>query len=132
MERTDYLNRRFNKRSPIYIQVMQNIKRQILYGEVKAGEELPSRRQLANDLKINPNTVQRAFSEMEEEGLIFTEPNRPSRVTENPKLLTKLKEEWVDEKITQFVADLAPIDLSVEEIVQVIEEKMQEREREDK
>ena len=110
---------------------MQDMKRQIIFGEVKAGEELPSRRQLANDLKINPNTVQRAFSEMEEQELIYTEANRPSRVTENPKLLNQIKEEWVDQKIAEFVADLAPIDISVEDIIKVIEEKMQHRKSEE-
>lgn len=126
------MNLRFNKRTPIYLQVMQDMKRQIIYGEVKAGEELPSRRQLARDLKINPNTVQRAFSEMEEEGLIFTEPNRPSRVTDDPGLLSQLKEEWVNQKVSDFVEALTPIDLPTKEIIQMIEDKMQERKKETK
>lgn len=108
------------------------MKRQIIYGEVKAGEELPSRRQLANELKINPNTVQRAFSEMEAEGLIYTEPNRPSRVTDDPTLLKQLKQEWVDQKISDFVSAIRPLDLPVEEITQLIEKNMQTRKKEDK
>lgn len=110
---------------------MQDMKRQIIYGELKVGEELPSRRQLAKDLKINPNTVQRAFSEMEEEGLIYTEPNRPSRVTEDPKLLSQLKKEWLDKKIIDFVSDLAPVDLPVKEIVTLVEEEMYLRKKDE-
>lgn len=110
---------------------MQDMKRQIIYGEIKVGEELPSRRQLANDLKINPNTVQRAFSEMEEEGLIYTEPNRPSRVTDDPKLLNQLKNDWLNQKINDFTADLAPIDIPTEEIIEMIEEKMHLRKKEE-
>ena len=123
---------KFNKRTPIYLQVMQDMKRRIIYGEIKAGEELPSRRQLARDLKINPNTVQRAFSEMEEEGMIYTEPNRPSRVSDDPKLLSQLKEEWVNQKVNEFVKALAPIDLPTEEIIKMIQEKMQHRKKENK
>ncbi len=126
------MNVRFDKRTPIYLQVLQDMKRQIIYGEVKAGEELPSRRQLANDLKINPNTVQRAFSEMEEEGLIYTEPNRPSRVTDDPALLNKLKKEWVEQKVSDFVSALRPLDLPVSEIVRLVEDNMQDRKKEDK
>lgn len=123
---------KFNKRTPIYLQVMQDMKRRIIYGEIKAGEELPSRRQLARDLKINPNTVQRAFSEMEEEGMIYTEPNRPSRVSDDPKLLSQLKEEWVNQKVNEFVKALAPIDLPTEEIIKMIQGKMQHRKKENK
>lgn len=120
----------FNKRTPIYLQVMQHFKRQIIYGELKAGEEMPSRRQLANQLKINPNTVQRAFSEMEEDGLIYTEPNRPSRVTADPAQLKLLRKEWLDQTVADFVSAVGPIDVPLEEIMELIEEKMHLRKKE--
>lgn len=126
------MNATFDKRTPIYLQVLQDIKRQIIYDEVKAGEELPSRRQLAQELKINPNTVQRAFKEMEDQGLIYTEPNRPSRVTDDPARLQQLKKEWVNQKIADFVADISPLNLPNQEIIQLIQENMEQRKKENK
>ena len=63
----------FNNRDPVYVQVIRHLKEQIAKGFYEPGQEIPSRRELANQLKINPNTAQRAYKEMEEQGLIFTE-----------------------------------------------------------
>lgn len=59
----------FNKREPIYLQVIKDFKVKIVSGQLQPGQEVPSRRELATQLKINPNTVQRAYKEMEEERL---------------------------------------------------------------
>ena len=67
------MNVNFNNRDPVYLQVIRNFKEKIAIGELVPGDEIPSRRELANMLKINPNTAQRAYKEMEEQGLIHTE-----------------------------------------------------------
>jgi len=90
---------------------------------------MPSRRQLANQLKINPNTVQRAYSEMEEQRLIYTEPNRPSRVTADASVLNQLKREWLDQAVNTFVSAIDPIDIPLDEIVHLIEKKMHTRKK---
>lgn len=123
------MNVSFNKRDPIYLQVMQHLKRLIVSGKLNPGEEIPSRRQLASQLKINPNTVQRAYSEMEEQRLIYTEPNRPSRVTEDPTVLTQLKKEWLSQAVDTFVSAIDPIDIPLDDLVQLIEEKMHTRKK---
>jgi DNA-binding transcriptional regulator YhcF (GntR family) len=123
------LNVTFNKRDPIYLQVIQYFKRQIVSGEFDPGDEMPSRRQLANQLKINPNTVQRAYSEMEEQRLIYTEPNRPSRVTADASVLNQLKREWLDQAVNTFVSAIDPIDIPLDDIVHLIEEKMHTRKK---
>jgi len=123
------LNVNFNKKDPIYLQVMQYFKRLIVSGDLNPGEEVPSRRQLANQLKINPNTVQRAYSEMEEQRLIYTEPNRPSRVTEDPGVLHQLKTEWLNQAVDTFVAAIDPIDIPLDAIVPLIEKKMNRRKK---
>ncbi|OJF97111.1 GntR family transcriptional regulator [Alkalibacterium sp. 20] len=125
------MNVTFNKRDPIYLQVMQYFKRLIVSGELNLGDEMPSRRQLANQLKINPNTVQRAYSEMEEQRLIYTEPNRPSRVTEDPAVLNQLKKEWLDQAVSKFVSALDPIDIPLDDIVDLIKDKMNMRKKDD-
>ena len=78
---------KFNNRDPVYVQVIRHFKEQIAKGYFEPGQEIPSRRELANQLKINPNTAQRAYKEMEEQGLIFTEGNLPSRITKDEQVL---------------------------------------------
>ena len=79
----------FQDHLPIYAQLMDTLKRRIVTGRYLPGEKLPSVRELAAEAGINPNTVQRAFSELEREGLIYTraQPENTSpktRRTSNP------------------------------------------------
>lgn len=117
----------FNKRDPIYLQVIDHLERSIVSGKLKPGTEMPSRRQLAGQLKINPNTVQRAYSEMEEKRLIYTEPNRTSRVTEDAAVLSQLKEKRLSKAVGRFVSDIAPIDISIEELTNLIKKEMKRK-----
>ncbi|WP_208560698.1 GntR family transcriptional regulator [Marinilactibacillus kalidii] len=118
------MNLILNKRDPIYLQVIQFLKQEIISDQLHPGQEMPSRRQLAQDLKINPNTVQRAYSEMEAEKLIYTEPNRPSKVTEDPILLKQLKSEWVNQAVKDFVNAIRTVDISIEEVTTMIQSEM--------
>lgn len=113
-----------NKRDPIYLQVMEYLKKEIVAGHLRPGQEIPSRRQLASDLKINPNTVQRAYSEMEAEQLIYTEPNRPSKVTEDPNVLRNLKSEWVNHAVKDFVSAIRTVDITIDEVTDLIKTEM--------
>ena len=90
---------KFNNRDPVYVQVIQHFKEQIAKGYFEPGQEIPSRRELANQLKINPNTAQRAYKEMEEQGLIFTEGNLPSRITKDEQMLKMVREELIVEAV---------------------------------
>ena len=87
------MNINFNKRDPLYEQVVRHFKEKIATGTLVPGQEVPSRRELANQLKINPNTAQRAYKEMEEQGLIHTESNSPSKITENKHILKTVQDE---------------------------------------
>lgn len=111
----------FNKRDPVYVQVIDYFKQQIALGRLTAGEEIPSRRELANELKINPNTAQRAYKEMEEAGLIHTESNQPSKVTKDAEILTGIRKELISEAAVAFAEAMKRIDVSLEECVSVIE-----------
>ncbi|BAC12469.1 GntR family transcriptional regulator [Oceanobacillus iheyensis] len=110
----------FNKREPVYIQVKRHLKEQIATGKLKPGEEIPSRRELASQLEINPNTAQRAYKEMEEEGLIYTEKNLPSCVTSDSKKIEGIREDLINNAIEQFLHAIEPIHLSKEEIIERI------------
>lgn len=117
------MNLSFNTRDPVYIQVIRYFKEQIARGELKAGEEIPSRRELASLLKINPNTAQRAYKEMEEQGLIYTERNHPSRITEDRKILSLVREELITEAVDSFIRSITSLNPPLEEVVELIKKK---------
>lgn len=114
---------KFNNRDPLYVQVIRYFKEQIAKGHYKPGQEIPSRRELASQLKINPNTCQRAYKEMEAEGLIFTEGNLPSRITKDEKVLAKVREELIMEAVYTFVESIRAINVSLDEVIPIVREK---------
>lgn len=114
------MNLQFDNRTPVYIQVIDYFKQQIASGEMELGDELPSRRELANQLKINPNTVQKAFREMEESGLIVTEGNLPSKVTEEEKVIKRLREELIGDAVDEFVQMVQTIQIPLEDVIELI------------
>ncbi|MBR2758047.1 MAG: GntR family transcriptional regulator [Exiguobacterium sp.] len=120
------MNMQFNTRTPVYLQVVDYFKKKMALGKLKAGDEMPSRRELANDLKINPNTVQKAFKEMEDQQLITTERNRPSRVTTDDVILKHIRSEIVDDAVAVFVEAIQELDVSVDELVEKIKQQYKE------
>ncbi|WDH76459.1 GntR family transcriptional regulator [Exiguobacterium marinum] len=120
------MNMQFNTRASVYLQVVDYFKKKMALGELKAGDEMPSRRELANDLKINPNTVQKAFKEMEDQQLITTERNRPSRVTTDDAILKHIRSEIVDDAVAVFVESIQELDVSVDELVEKIKRQYKE------
>ncbi|MCM3740529.1 GntR family transcriptional regulator [Oceanobacillus luteolus] len=117
----------FNKRDPVYVQVMQHFKEQIASGKYEPGQEIPSRRELANQLKINPNTAQRAYKEMEEAGLIFTEGNNPSRITKDEQVLRNLRTELIGEAVDTFIAAVKPVNIPMDDLIRLIKEKYEKQ-----
>lgn len=120
----------FDKRLPVYEQIIDYVKKQIVSGEWELGRELPSRREFASQLQVNPNTVQRAFREMEEMELISTGNNVMSRVTDNPQLIGQLKQEMLQEAIQIFADSIYPLHVSNEEVMEQLEQAMKRREGE--
>ncbi|WP_075981162.1 GntR family transcriptional regulator [Bacillus massilinigeriensis] len=117
------MNITFNSRDPVYLQVVRYFKEQIAIGNYVSGQEIPSRRELASELKINPNTAQKAYKEMEEQGLIHTERNFPSRITTDQKVLSSVREELIIEAVDSFVRAIKPIKVPTDELLLIIKEK---------
>lgn len=116
-----------DNRSPVYLQVVQYFKEQIANGTLEKGEEIPSRRELAAKLKINPNTVQRAYKEMEAEGLIYTDGNMPSKITQDDAVIKKVREELVSDALETFVQKIQTLQIPLEDIIPLLEKKYAER-----
>ena len=121
---------KFNNRDPVYVQVIQHFKEQMAKGYFEPGQEIPSRRELANQLKINPNTAQRAYKEMEEQGLIFTEGNLPSRITKDEQMLKRVREELIGEAVDQFVHSVQTINVELPEVLDLVKDAYEKKKSE--
>jgi len=84
----------FDNNIPIYIQLLEYMKIYLISGVFKCGEKLPSVREFATTFKVNPNTMQKALSELEEMNLIYTERTNGKYVTKDQKVIDKLKDEY--------------------------------------
>ena len=84
----------FDNNSPIYIQLLEYLKIYLISGVFKCGDKLPSVREFAITFKVNPNTMQKALVELESMNLIYTERTNGKYVTNDSKLIEKLKDEY--------------------------------------
>ncbi|MGL5348488.1 MAG: GntR family transcriptional regulator [Peptostreptococcaceae bacterium] len=109
-----------DNKSPIYLQIIKYIQRKIIIGELNPGETIPSRRDMALELKVNLNTVQRAYKEMEQMGIINTFKNYQSNITTNEEILKNIKSELINESLDQFIDNMKSIKLSKEEVLEII------------
>ena len=96
---------KFDNNTPIYIQLVEQLKINIISGKIKSGERLPSVRDLALQNKVNPNTMQKALVELEELSLIYTERTNGKFVTEDTKLIEKYKKQYADELTNKYLSN---------------------------
>lgn len=107
----------FNNNAPIYSQISQILKIKIISGEYSPGERLPSVRDLAMLLKANPNTVQRALYELENEGLIYTERTNGKFITESNALISKCKSEYADSITREYLVSMQKIGFNKTDVI---------------
>ena len=108
-------------KQPLYEQLVEQLRRQIVLGGMKAGAAMPSVRQLATELGINPNTIQKAYRRMEEEGMILSIPGKGSFVSDDlADMLTKQREDQRS-KAKQMLQSCREMGLTKEEIIQMVE-----------
>ena len=92
----------YDNNTPIYSQLAMLMKIDMFSGKLKSGERLLSVRDLAVEFKVNPNTVQRAFNELEEEGLVFTERTNGRFVTKDNKLIERHRKQYAKELTKEY------------------------------
>lgn len=112
----------FNSDMPIYQQIMEQIKAMIATGILKAGDKLPSVRELAIEAEVNPNTMQKALSELEREGLLCSKRTTGRFVTDNPENADSLQEEMVMECVKNFVENMKKLGYTVNDCIRLLEE----------
>ena len=121
-ERKVILGYIFNNERPIYIQLVEMLRQEIVSEKLKAGERLPSVRELALMVRVNPNTMQKALAELENEGLIYTERTNGKFVTDNKELIGKIKKELAKEKVNNFLNDMKSIGITYNDAVKYLQE----------
>lgn len=110
----------FDDNTPIYIQLVEQIKIHIISGKLKAGDKLPSVRELALQLKINPNTVQKAMVELENIALIYTERTNGKFVTDNQRLIDKHKMKYALELSNKYFDNMESIGFNRKEALKYL------------
>lgn len=115
---------RFDDNLPIYLQIINYIKRLIVIGELREGDKLLSVREMSTKLKVNPNTVQRSYQELEREGLVFTKRGMGSFVTEEKNMILILKKTMASDIINGFIEDMKHLGYNSNEVIQLINEKI--------
>ena len=112
-----------NDREPVYIQIIRNIKQKIVTGELQKGDRMPSRREMAVSINVNPNTVQKAYKEMEEMGIINTIKNNQSTITEDDNLINQIRKDLINEATDVFLEQMKAINVPIEEVKEIISKK---------
>ena len=107
----------FDNDRPIYIQLVEKIKIEIISGKLKPGEKLPSVRELALIAKVNPNTMQKALIDLEELGFITTERTNGKFVTTDVKLIENMKKGLAREFVENYLKDMQDIGFTYQESI---------------
>ena len=111
----------FDNERPIYIQLVEQLRISILTSTFGIGEKIPSVRDLAMLAKVNPNTMQKALAELEEEKLIYTERTNGKYVTKDKKIIEKLKDEYAITLAKSYFQGMKRIGLSKADSIKYLE-----------
>lgn len=116
----------FNEKTPIYLQIMDLIKMDIVTGKLKANDKLPSVRDMAMNLKVNPNTLQRSYQELERLGIVYTQRGTGTFVGEEKNMVEDLKKEMSKEVIDSFILRMKSLGFTDNEIIKSISSETKE------
>lgn len=107
---------------PVYIQLIEQIQAEIISGNYKPGDKLPSVRDLAAEATVNPNTMQKALAELERSGLVYTNRTSGRFITSDEDMIKKLKEQSAKDKIHDFLDRMKQLGFNPEETLTLIQE----------
>lgn len=114
----------FDSKIPIYIQIIDFIKKDIIKGKLKPGEKLPSIRDISIELKVNPNTIQRVYQELERENITYTLRGTGTFVSQDENTVIILKKEMSRELVNGFISSMKDIGFNENEIIDALKDKL--------
>ena len=112
----------YKSRKPIYEQIIENMKQLVVSGALKRDEQIPSVRQLAQELAINPNTIQKAYAELERQGVIYSLKGRGSFVGSSLQELRNIQQNERLEELAALSKELYQLQVPQEELYSVIQQ----------
>ena len=118
----------FSNDAPIYAQLIRGIQIRIVAGIFPTGERLPSVRDLAAEAGVYPNTMQRALSELEREGLLYSARTTGRYVTDDVKLVNSLKRRLAEGRIGAFLQDMRELGFESEELLDILRQELEKEE----
>lgn len=121
----------FESTKPIYLQIMDLIKKEIATGKLPPGGQMASVRELAMQYQVNPNTVQRALSELEREGLVKSDRTVGRFINDQSEMVESLKDQMIEEVIGEFVKKVRELNIEEKAICSLIERYLSREERKD-
>ena len=114
---------KFDDKSPIYLQIIDIIKMDIVIGKLKSKDKLPSVREMAIKFNVNPNTLQRSYQELERLGIVYTQRGLGTFVGEEKDMVNDLKREMAREVIDSFILRMKSLGFSDNEIIKSVSEE---------
>ncbi len=117
----------FNSSIPIYLQIESMIKARIFSGEYPPGSHIPSVREIAQELAVNPNTVQKAFKDLEDSKLILTMRTSGRLVTEDIRTITQARQKDADGSVKSFLSEMGKMGFSPEDVLAALKAICEER-----
>jgi GntR family transcriptional regulator len=116
----------FRSGVPIYVQLVEQVQHLVLTGKLNAGDQLPTVRQLASELRVNFNTVARAYRMLDEAGLISTQQGRGTYILDQPTegLADRLKAETLEVQVTRFLSSLRHQGYALQEVQSTLNRKL--------
>jgi GntR family transcriptional regulator len=111
---------------PLYEQILQQMRSAIVKGEIALGEKIPSVREMAHALKVNPNTVSRAYQELERDGLTETRRGQGTFITTSQERVERFRTELVQRVVEEFIEKMQSLGYSWDEIERCLQDKKKE------
>lgn len=117
------INYNFDNERPIYLQLADQIRAEIISGKLTSGAKLPSVRDLAITTKINPNTVQKSLAELEREGLVTTERTNGKFVTTDEDKIEQTRAQFINDKVDSFLNDMEQIGIDRKVLIKYLKQE---------
>jgi len=117
-------------KAPIYLQLIQRIKADIISGRLKAGDKMSSVREMSESFKVNPNTIQRVFLELEREGITYSQRGIGTFVCEGKELLESLRTTQAKKYTHRFVSEMTELGMEKKELMEYLKLVLEEHEHE--
>ena len=118
------MDKKLKENMPIYVQIMNRVREAIAAGELKPGDKIASVRDLAADFEVNPNTMQRAMTELEREGLLLSERTQGRYVASDAKAIGELRKDIARQAADSFRREMAALGFNEEEMMDFFRERL--------